>query len=391
MSKVLAFIHILICNFSDSMIEMSTTLSPTTSQKEPERDVVFSGANTTISVFTLFLNGLVFIIFLRQRSLLKQVPNRILLSQCIGDFLTGAILVMQVSLYEPISNCTALLVVLDVVITLLVNSAVLHLLAIAIDRYIGTFYALRYDDIVTKRGAARFILYSWLLSAIFSSIQFFWLYQVMDGEESKEEHTRVSYVDACFSTISIIVFMITPMIVLAVLFVRMFVEIRRILHQTPRMSFTSQTYYCQQFRVYNLFMAMFLTFACLTVPYYVVRLLIDLGQLGTAMQIKVKPQIFEITYLMKNMSPLSNPLVYVICSKQFRSAGWIEFSKLTRLSRRKHLYKVKWSHSQQTIQTSIRTNRTLNLRDSFQKASLLSKNSNNNYGLENGKTVPVPI
>ena len=292
------------------------------------RSNVFTVMNAAIALLALSLNALVITVFMRQKLLLRSVSNRILLSQSIGDFLTGTVLALHVTLLETLEVHTCLRVVSEVITTLLVNAAVLNMLGIAIDRYIGTFYALRYKDIMTKQRTRNLILVIWLLSALFSSMQFLWLYQVMDGMTQNENRT-IALIEAGYSATSIALFMVVPAIVLFFLFPRIFLEIRRILYNTPRLSNCSQTYFYQQFRICNLFMIMFFTFACLSVPYYAIRILLDLQQLGVNVKFDLGRTVREIVYVMKNLSTVSNPLVYVMCNKIFRAAMWKEFEKLS--------------------------------------------------------------
>ena len=307
-----------------------------------ERDNIFSGINAAISLLALFLNALVITIFMRQKLLLRSVSNRILLSQSIGDFLTGTVLALHVTLLETFQIYTTLRIASEVITTLLVNAAVLHMVGIAIDRYIGTFYALRYKDIMTKGRTRKLILVAWLLSTVFSSMQFLWLYQVMDGM-TKAESDRISYIEAGYSITSIVLFMLFPMVVLGIVFLRMFFEIRRILRNTPCLENCSKNYFYEQFRICNLFMIMFFIFVFLSVPFYAIRLLLDLQHLRTILEINIEPLVHEIAYIMKNLSPVSNPLVYVIYNEFFRAAMCKEFSKLTAYLRLGHIWKRKLS------------------------------------------------
>ena len=319
---------------------------------------LFIHLNCAIFIFTLLLNGFAIWIFTKNKTLLRVVSNKILLSLAVGDFLSGSVIGVHllITLIPSLSSvtcrgCIVLRIFTDMSMTVLVNVDVLHMLGIATDRYLGLFYALRYEQMFTAKKAKVFITTAWSLSIVFSMIQIFWIYPALDGISVKENHS-ISNCDAVFSSISFIVFMFIPMLALAVLFTMMFREIRRLLHSTPTLSNTSQCYLWAEFRASTVFVAMFMTFATLSVPYYVVRLLIDIKHLGQIFHIEIEALMYQVAYVMKNLAPISNPLLYIICNQDFRQAIRKVFRQITRkLSESRSTASIRFETSKQRKRT----------------------------------------
>ena len=296
----------------------------TTSEAEPSTEI-FIGINCGIIILTFLINGFTIMIFSVQRSLLETVFNRVLLSLAVCDFISG--IIMSIDIHENLtpslrnlSNETAIIirVTSDIFSAALVKCAVLHLLCIAIDRYIGLFYALRYTDIVTPHLANVSIISSWLLCAVLALIPITWLYHLVDGISADEE-IWISRYDAWYSITSIVIFMFIPLTSFLVLFIKMFLEIKRLLASTPHASSNSTNHYAEQLRSCRMFAAMLTAFSVLSIPYYTTRLINDLSNLNY-WDIQLNELTYELSYLMRNLSLLSNLLLYILCNKEFRRA-----------------------------------------------------------------------
>ena len=313
----------------------------------------FAYINAAIAVIILLLNGFAVLIFSQNKLLLRVVSNRILLSLAIGDFLSGSVIGVHLLItLVACSGCIVLRIFTDISMTVLVNASVLHMLCIATDRYLGLFYALRYEQIFTAKKAKIFITISWTVSGIFPLLQLFWLYPVLDGI-SAEENKRISCNDAVFSTVSFLTFMMIPMLILVIMFIKMFREIRRLLHQTPRHSQSPQYNIWEEFKAISMFLAMFMTFATLSVPYYVVRLIIDVKHIGHIINFDIGNLVYQVAYVLKNLAPISSPLLYILCNQDFRLAIRKCFRKLRRkISDTRSIVSIRY-------ETSIRRSRAV--------------------------------
>ena len=291
---------------------------------------IFISINCVIIIITFLMNGFTITIFSVEKKLLDTVFNRVLLSLAVCDLISGILIAVDVhehltpSLRDLTSDSAIMLrVTTDIFSTALVDCAVLHLLGIAIDRYIGLFYALRYTEIVTEYLSKVFIASAWLICAVLALVPMTWLHHLMDGM-SEEEEIWISRYDAWYSMFSIVVFMFTPLVSFFVLFLRMFFEIRRLLLNTPQMSRRSINYFSDQFKTCKMFTAMLLTFAILSVPFYTTRLINDLANLQYV-YMAVHPLTYQISYLLKNLSYVSNPSLYIVCNREFRKAAMKTF------------------------------------------------------------------
>ena len=254
----------------------------------------------------------------KRRNLLHTPSNRFLLSLSICDFLNGfsVILTAVTSVYPSLqhpSTTSAYVyrILVDVYTTFLVKTAVMHLCGIALDRYLMTYNALKYRTLVTQNSIKCSIVVVWSIPFFFSSIQFAWLYKVIEGSGPNNNDIKmVKNIEIWYSVVSFIIFLTAPLISLAVAYLAILLEIRRLIRCTPGGHSTTDSLPKQR-RAIHIFCSMYLAFVVSAMPYFTLRLWIDIRSWINDSNISIvsKP-MWEIITILKNLTSIANPILY---------------------------------------------------------------------------------
>ena len=313
---------------SDWKIMENTTNFTTTKIK----GYLEEGAVYTMYVITRFIVSVIIIvmnsIFISlycwgKRKLLNMPSDRLLLSLAICDFLTGVGVILSAicNVYHPPKyrdeNTDFIFrIIEDIYTVFLATTVVMHLCGITLDRYISLFYALKYKALVTNKSITCYIIVSWSLSLTASIIPLLWLHRVIAGHRTADDMKTVSNFEIWYSMISFALFLTIPMILLAVAFLAMFCEIRRLLRTTPGQY--GIKYSSRQRRVIYAFCLMYFTFVIFAMPYFSLRFWIDVCYwLGYDKQPNIN--IVRLTIITKNITSIVNPLFYKTVSPELRS------------------------------------------------------------------------
>ena len=308
-------------------MENATVSTTSITLQYSNSDVIFISGSLIISIFMVAANTLVMCLYCwKGRRLLNIQSNRLLLSLSICDFLSGIGVIFSAlnNLLPIFENPTTTLgytyrIIVDIYIAFLVKTNVMHLCGITLDRYISLFYAFRYHCIVTKKSIKRYIIAAWLIPLIASSIQLSWLYKVIVGHEDEDDIKYISDIEVWYSVVSFIIFLAIPLILLAAAFFAMFFEIRRILRSTP--PHHSEGLFeesVKQRRVIYVFGVMYLTFVILAMPYFYLRLLIDI-YFWMGNEIFINKGVAHWTIILKQLTSIINPVLYTATCPELKS------------------------------------------------------------------------
>ena len=133
---------------------------------------------------------------------------------------------------------------LDMFTSFLWLTSILHFCALTVDRYIHLFYAMMYHQIVTYTRLKRAISALWLIGFITSFIQVTWLCPQLwniDAHSLNSNLMSIFAYEAVYSASIFFLFLIIPVFLLAILFVRMFLDIRSKILQENVTSYTGKT------------------------------------------------------------------------------------------------------------------------------------------------------
>ena len=210
---------------------------------------------------------------------------------------------------------------MDIYEAFLVKTLLFHLCGLTLDRYVALFFALRYETIATHTNVRRFVVISWIAPFIASAVQLTWLHKVMSESSSGltvELICSITIIDFWFSLTSFLLFLALPMILLAIAFMSMLIEILRIIRSTPGADRLGRVSSKEKRAIY-MFSLMYVTFLLLAMPYYTVRLGIDIHHYRYGVVPKIlSPTMMRAVVGLKYSTSIIRPLLYGRTSSELR-------------------------------------------------------------------------
>lgn len=283
--------------------------------------MIFLIANSTLAALIILVNLIVFLMFRFKPRLTEKPSNHLLQSLSACDLVSGIVVVLHIIIGQyPGIDSFAIRVGADILKTWLVESSALHLVFITGDRALSLFYALRYRDIVTRRSIKMLIVWIWLVPFLTSACQLLYLYPYFNDKQLSEEmEENIANVEVIYSIVSFIVYMLIPLVIMFLAFFSMFYEIKKLLLRTPSTGqLPTPRVSWQQRRVIYIFGAMYMCFVFLAIPYFTLRVYIDI-QMWKNKEIAVSRTTLEILYVLKTATSLFNPLLYSGLNREFRA------------------------------------------------------------------------
>ena len=262
----------------------------------------------------ILANTLVFFVFKSDKKLLKRTPaNNLLLSLAVNDFLTGIASLLQVLPYlkQQVFLYGGLMrqynIGLDVSITILSVNSVIHLCLLAAERYLSIFYALQFKGLVTTRRVRYFIISAWSISCIIAVVQFIWIWS--------KNHKILFY----YTVIITVTFAFAPLILLAVAYVRMFLMCKKLIREAPDNLLARRNTVNKELKILFMYFMMYLVFIVLCVPFFSIRLALDLKMMiGLKMVLDVPNEVIETFVLARYLASGVNPFIYTLYKQDFR-------------------------------------------------------------------------
>ncbi|XP_066932214.1 histamine H2 receptor-like [Clytia hemisphaerica] len=279
-----------------------------------------------ISIFIIFINGSVCYLFVSQAALKIKASNNLLHSLSVADFLSGLTIIIHILMIQGVINTEPLAVRLaaDFFTTFTTTTVIVHLVVITVDRAISLFQALHYVNLVTKSFIKRVIVCIWLFPLLTTLVQLAYLYPLFQGEGniSMKDEDHIIKCEMWYSILIFIIYMATPFLSMGILFMAMFREITKLLRRTPSANASNR----QQKRVLCIFGCMYICFVILALPYFALRLYIDI-QAALDNEININETVYETLYVFKTLTSLCNPLLYTLLNREIRSIGRLWFSR----------------------------------------------------------------
>ena len=199
-------------------------------------------------------------------------------------------------------------IVVDIFATFIVIATVMHLCGITLDRYISLFYTYSYKTIVCVRTVRSYIGVSWIVAFTASSIQWIWLYKILTNNEMN----MLNDIEIWYSVATFTIFLAIPTITLAVGYVKMFIEIRSVVKRTTVSHLEISSASSKKRRVIYVFSLMYLTFGILTMPYFSLRLWIDLHFWKTGEEIINGRIAVRSMVLLRHLTSVINAVLYTV-------------------------------------------------------------------------------
>ena len=291
------------------MMTGNHTPKPFTEDDELHRNTTLT-VDILISSLIIIVNFCVVLLFVTKSKLRKSSSNKILFSLVISDLVTGftmvpyCIVALNKNLLKPSTSSEfAFRIVLDIITTSIQLATMGNLNMIIIERYIALMFPYKIEKCLNKRRVTFAILTVWVTAFFIPSTQMIWLYKVIRGDMTVDEKDLVQQADTMFSVITIFFFGLLPVVIIFIMFVCMFKQIRAFPENDP---FKKRK---EELRVLIIFCTMYVLYLIFSVPYFSIRLLVDLNHEN---YYKIPYTIRLIVNTMKSMPPLINPFVYVL-------------------------------------------------------------------------------
>ena len=274
-------------------------------------------------------NILVLLVFKSDVKLLKRTPaNNLLLSLAINDLMTGLISLLQLlpfiisrMFHDDGMKKLHYRISLDISITLLSMNSVMHLCLLAAERYLSIFYALQFKGMVTTRRVRYCILLAWLISVLIASCPFAWQWPLFSPSTTIQKRRSIQKIDTYYSAITVVAFALVPLVLLSIAYVRMFIMCKKLIREAPDNLLARKKTVNKELKILLMYFVMYLVFIVLCVPFFSVRLTIDvhhfLGKIGF---IQLPEELVETFLLARFLASGVNPFIYTFYKQDFRRA-----------------------------------------------------------------------
>lgn len=292
-------------------------------------DFIYITADFVISLLIIMINiALVILFILQRRRLLKTPTNILLLSFWICNTLNGIGVILITTNFvvpgfdNPTSSPVAMnyRIFTDLYVAFLVKTVVMHFCGLTLDRYVFIFLALRYKSVMTANNVKRFLVIAWILPLIASFIQLVYLYKLIEannGEELREKLDLISHVEIWYSMTTFAVFLAIPLSLLAVAYIMMFLEIRRLVKDTPPQQTRTEDSNKQRKVVY-VFGTMYMMFVLLAMPYFTLRVVIDFYYYQWQEEVNPSQHVLRLVLTLKHLTSIAIPVFYTATSPDIR-------------------------------------------------------------------------
>lgn len=264
-----------------------------------------------------------FVVYLVWKKRMLRTPANICLtSLACSDFLSGSCaipLIIACTLLEGAYSHVGLLCLsMDLVNRMLSISAILHLLVIAVERYVVIVRHVRPDDFLSCRKYFVIVLVVWLIPTCASLIQLSWV-DVKDGV--LHIHT-ISQTEIIYDLICIFGFVCVPLLIMIIAYTKVFCVLRRHTKEIEKqkMLFVSdsrpQRRRVKEKRATLIYASMISFYVIGWFPYFLISLSYDLG--GGKMVAKMPNWVNTAFLFCRFSTPLANPILYTFFKQDFK-------------------------------------------------------------------------
>ena len=283
-----------------------------------------SELDTDIPVILLFLALLAipiivinfFVVFLVwKKESLRTPANICLASLACSDLLTGLTAIPLVITCTLLgTNNRVWCLAMDFINRLFSVSAILHLLVIAVERYMVIVHLFRPDDLLSRKKYAVIVSAVWLIPLCASLIQLSWL----DWEDGVPYLNGVSRTEIIYDLVCIFGFVCLPLLVIIITYSRVFCVLRRHIKviKTQASLFASQKHKLKEKRSTLIYTSMIVFYVIAWFPYFLIALSHDLG--GGEMVTKIPEWLYNSFLFTRFSSPLANPILYTFFKQDFQ-------------------------------------------------------------------------
>ncbi|KAM8867750.1 adenosine receptor A1-like isoform 1-T2 [Synchiropus picturatus] len=246
---------------------------------------------------------------------LKQPTFCLIASLAVADFLVGCVAIPLAVLVDgQVNTSFPTCLVICCVVILLTLVSVLSLVAIAVDRYLRVFFPLRYKLTVTKKHSWIAVAVCWMVAVPLS-------FTAMHNMESRRPSSNTTDVCRFIRVIpmSYLVYFnfflctLTPLIVMAILYICIFWRIRGSLQKKPGSSSqdNSRDYLKKERELAGSLLVVLVAFALCWLPLHIMNCKAYFGT-------PVDQSFFHIGIFLSHANSAVNPVIYAFKIKKIR-------------------------------------------------------------------------
>lgn len=273
-----------------------------------------------MAVFIVIINCLV-VFLVWKKKVLRSPANICLTSLACLDFLSGSCaipLVIACTVLEADYGPRCLS--MDFISRMLSISAILHLLAIAVERYVVIVRHVKPDDFFSLKKYIIVVSAVWLIPSCASLIQLSWV-EVKDGVP---QSLSVSRTEIIYDIVCIFGFVCVPLLIIIVAYVKVFCVLRRHSKEIEKQAMLFVSYSRQQRhklkekRATLIYASMIGFYIIGWFPYFLISLSIDLD--GGQMIATIPNWVNHAFLFCRFSSSLVDPILYTFFKQDFKEA-----------------------------------------------------------------------
>ena len=264
-----------------------------------------------------------FVVFLVwKKKVLRSPANICLTSLACLDFLSGSCaipLVIACTVFEADYmhvgwRCLSM----DLISRMLSISAILHLLVIAVERYVVIVRHVRPKDFLSLKKYVVIVSAVWFIPSCASLIQLTWF------KDGVPHVLLVSQREIIYDIVCIFGFVCVPLLIIIVAYAKVFCVLRRHTKEIEKQTMLFVSYSRQQRNKHKekratLIYASMIGFYILGwFPYFLLSLAVDLG--GGQMIAKIPPWVITAFMFCRFSSSLVDPILYTFFKQDFKEA-----------------------------------------------------------------------
>ena len=274
----------------------------------PEKLIVYV-VLPLLAVSIMGANVLV-VYLVRAKAFLKTATNACLVSLAVSDFLAGAVAIPMLLACNLTFN-GRVCIAMDLCARFIAIATVLHLLVVALERYLMIVHAMSYSRWVTKPRVIGGLVALWLFSLTLCLVQLGW-----------SEQSRTN--DVIYDLVVLLSVLLPSFLLMAFAFCQIFATLRKQLKQRNQLQLPSVRVSLQrrnnkpakERKAVLIFGSLTLSFIVCWFTYFLEGLRTDLNL--EALQMPLWAQCFFA--VLRFCTSLINPLVYTLFKKDFRKA-----------------------------------------------------------------------
>ena len=276
-----------------------------------------------MAVFIVIINCFVVFLVWKKKEL-RSPANICLTSLACLDFLSGSCaipLVIACTVLEAdYKHVGPWCLSMDLISRMLSISAILHLLVIAVERYVVIVRHVRPNDFFSLKKYVVIVSAVWLIPSCASLLQLSWV-EVKDGVP---QLLFVSQTEIIYDIVCIFGFVCVPLLVIIVAYAKVFCVLRRHTKEIEKQTVLFVSYTVQQRhklkekRATLIYASMIVFYIIGWFPYFLISLSIDLG--GGQMVATI-PRWLSTTFMFcRFSSSLVDPILYTFFKQDFKEA-----------------------------------------------------------------------